>query len=127
MELPIQRVLIVDDDTMVADTLSLIFQKSGWDVRVCYSAKDGLVRAREFMPNLLLCDLIMPGRDGLSLVEDVTRELPTCRILVLTGFYANLNAVERHSLELARPLGILTKPCRPAELLREANAMLAIA
>jgi len=127
MELPTQRVLIVDDDTMVADTLTLIFRKSGWDVRVCYSAKDGLICAREFQPNLLLCDLIMPGRDGLSLVEDVTRELPACRILVLTGFYANLNAVERHSLELPRPLGILMKPCRPAELLREANAMLAIA
>lgn len=127
MEPATQRVLIVDDDTMVADTLTLIFQKSGWDVRVCYSAKDGLVRAREFRPSLLLCDLIMPGSNGLSLVEDVTRELPACRILVLTGFYANLNAVEKRARELSRPVGILTKPCLPSELLREANAMLSIA
>ena len=127
MEPAIQRVLIVDDDTMVADTLTLIFQKSGWDVRVCYSAKDGFECAREFKPNLLLCDLIMPGSNGLTLVEDVTRELPACRVLVLTGFYANLNAVERRAQELSRPVGILTKPCLPSELLREANAMLAIA
>jgi DNA-binding response OmpR family regulator len=127
MEPAIQRVLIVDDDTMVADTLTLIFQKSGWDVRVCYSAKDGFECAREFKPNLLLCDLIMPGSNGLTLVEDVTRELPACRVLVLTGFYANLNAVERRAQELPRPVGILTKPCLPSELLREANAMLAIA
>ena len=127
MELPTQRVLIVDDDTMVADTLTLIFQKSGWDVRVCYSAKDGLVFAREFQPNLLLCDLIMPGSNGLTLVEDVTRELPGCRVLVLTCFYANLNAVERRARELSQPVGILTKPCLPSELLREANAILAIA
>ena len=127
MEPAIQRVLIVDDDTMVADTLTLVFQKSGWDVRVSYSAKDGLVCAREFQPNLLLCDLIMPGSNGLTLVEDVTRELPACRVLVLTGFYANLNAVERRAQELPRPVGILTKPCLPSELLREANAMLAIA
>ena len=127
MEPAIQRVLIVDDDTMVADTLTLNFQKSGWDVRVCYSAKDGFECAREFKPNLLLCDLIMPGSNGLTLVEDVTRELPACRVLVLTGFYANLNAVERRAQELPRPVGILTKPCLPSELLREANAMLAIA
>ena len=127
MEPAIQRVLIVDDDTMVADTLTLVFQKSGWDVRVCYSAKDGFECAREFKPNLLLCDLIMPGSNGLTLVEDVTRELPACRVLVLTGFYANLNAVERRAQELSRPVGILTKPCLPSELLREANAMLAIA
>lgn len=127
MEPATQRVLIVDDDTMVADTLTLIFQKSGWDVRVRYSAKDGLACAREFRPSLLLCDLIMPGSNGLSLVEDVTRELPACRILVLTGFYANLNAVEKRARELSRPVGILTKPCLPSELLREANAMLSIA
>ncbi|WP_035354228.1 response regulator [Edaphobacter aggregans] len=122
-----QRILIVDDDPMVADTLTLIFQKKGFDVRTCNSAEDGLECARVFRPDLLLCDIIMPGRGGLNLVADITRELPSCRILVLTGFYADLGAVEKHSRKLPRPLGILTKPCQPSLLLREANAMLASA
>jgi ActR/RegA family two-component response regulator len=121
-----QKVLIVDDDTMVANTLALIFKQRGYDARSCYSAKEGLNCAREFRPHLLLCDLIMPGRDGLDLVKDFTRELPNCRILVLTGFYANIADVERHSRELPQPLGILTKPCMPSDLLREANAMLSL-
>ena len=125
MEPTAQRILIVDDDTMVADTLTLIFQKNGFDVRSCNSAEEGLAFARTFRPDLLLCDLIMPGRDGLDLVSDVTRELPSCRILVLTGFYADLGAVESHSRKLPRPVGILTKPCQPTDLLRHANAMLA--
>jgi DNA-binding response OmpR family regulator len=120
-----QRVLVVDDDHLVADTLTMVFEKSGFKAKTAYSADQALEYSREFSPNLLLCDVSMPGRDGLSLVTDVTRELPTCRILVLTGFYSNLKMVREYACKLARPVGILTKPCQPSELLREAAALLA--
>jgi DNA-binding response OmpR family regulator len=121
-----QRVLIVDDDIMVADTLNMVFQKNGFDVRSRYSANEGLTCAREFRPDLLLCDIVMPGRDGISLAGDISRELPDCRILVLTGFYADLDEVHGRSRHLRRPLSILTKPCFPGDLIREANAMLSV-
>ncbi|HMF52839.1 MAG TPA: response regulator [Edaphobacter sp.] len=121
----LQRVLIVDDDALVADTLSLIFEKSGFSSCVSYSTDQALLCAREFHPDLLLCDISMPGRDGLALVHDMTRELPSCHILVLTGFYGNLHRVKQLARRLARPVGILTKPCPPGDLLREASAMLA--
>lgn len=122
-----QRVLVVDDDRLVADTLALIFAKSGFESKAAYSADLALECAREFAPHLLLCDVTMPGRDGLALVCDVTRELPACRIIVLTAFYSNLKSVREQSSKLPRPVGILTKPCQPSELLREAAAMLATA
>ncbi len=121
------RVLIVDDDRLVADTLALIFGKSGFDVRAAYSADEALACSREFLPHLMLCDITMPDRDGLGLVLDITRELPACRIIVLTGFYSNLLSVREESSKLPRPVGILTKPCQPAELLRHAAQMLASA
>jgi CheY-like chemotaxis protein len=120
-----QRVLVVDDDRLVADTLSLIFEKNGFHAKAAYSADAALQCARDFTPHLLLCDVTMPGRDGLSLVEDMTSELPACRILVLTGFYSNLKSVRDQARKLSRPLGVLTKPCQPSELLREAAALLA--
>jgi DNA-binding response OmpR family regulator len=123
----VQRVLIVDDDHLVADTLTMIFEKSGFRARTAYSADEALLCSREFSPNLLLCDVTMPGRDGLSLANDVSLELPACRILVLTGFYSNLKTVRERTRRFARPVGILTKPCQPAELLREAAALLASA
>ena len=122
-----KRVLVVDDDRLVADTLTLIFEKSGFVARAAYSADQGLEYSRDFAPNLLLCDVSMPGRDGLSLVDDITRELPACRILVLTGFYSNLQSVRERSRRMSHPVGILTKPCQPSELLREAAALLATA
>jgi CheY-like chemotaxis protein len=122
-----QRVLIVDDDQLVADTLALIFEKNGFDAKAVYSADDGLQYAREFVPDLLLCDVTMPGRDGLALALDVTDEFPNCRIIVLTGFYSNLISVREQANKMSRPMGILTKPCQPAELLRHANDILASA
>jgi CheY-like chemotaxis protein len=122
-----QRVLVVDDDRLVADTLTLIFERNGFAAKAAYSAEEALRSCREFVPHLLLCDITMPDRDGLSLVEDVTRELPACRILVLTGFYSNLKSVREQAGRLSRPVGILTKPCQPSELLREATALLASA
>jgi CheY-like chemotaxis protein len=120
-----QRVLIVDDDRLVADTLALIFQKSGFETHTAYSADQALESTRSFVPDLLLCDVTMPGKDGLALVCDVNRELPSCRIIVLTGFYSNLTNVREQSRKLARPVGILTKPCQPSDLLREAASILA--
>lgn len=120
-----QRILVVDDDRLVADTLTLIFAKSGFDARTAYSADQALEFARTFNPSLLLCDISMPGRDGIALVSDITRELPSCRIIVLTGFYSNLKNVREQSNKLARPVSILTKPCQPSDLLREAATVLA--
>lgn len=122
-----QRILVVDDDRLVADTLALIFVKSGFDARTAYSTDEALELSRTFTPNLLLCDVTMPGRDGLALVCDITQELPSCRIIVLTGFYSNLKSVREQSNKLGRPVGILTKPCQPTDLLREAATMLATA
>lgn len=122
-----RRVLIVDDDHLVADTLALIFAKDGFDCRVAYDADEALECSRVFLPDLLLCDVTMPGRDGLALVCDITEELPSCRIIVLTAFYSNLKSVREQSDKLLRPLSILTKPCQPSELLREASSMLASA
>lgn len=119
------RVLVVDDERLVADTISLVFGRSGFDARTAYSADEALTFARDFQPNLLLCDVSMPGKDGLHLMKEISRELPNCRILLLTGFYSNLATMQKHVARLPRPVGILTKPCQPDVLLREATSLLA--
>src|SRR5260370_42151361 len=89
-EITMQRVLVVDDDRLVADTLTLIFAKNGFDAKAAYSADQALHCAREFIPHLLLADVTLPGKDGLALVHHITRHLPACRIILLTGFYSTL-------------------------------------
>jgi len=111
----------------VADTLGLIFTKHGFDTRVAYSADQALTCALDFDPDLLVCDITMPGRSGIDLMADFGRELPQCHILVLTGYYSNLIRVREQSAKMPRPTRVLTKPCNPDHLLDTAGQMLASA
>ena len=122
-----QRVLVVDDDQLVADTLSLIFAAHGFESQACYSAAEGLLCARSFHPSLLLCDVTMPEIDGLTLVATMAAEMPECRALLLTAFAENIEKVHQRSSHLAQPLRLLNKPCRPEALLQEVDALLASA
>ena len=120
------KILVVDDECLVADTLGLIFGRHGFETRVTYSARAALECARSFSPDLLLCDITMPERSGLDLMADFDRELPNCRVLVLTGYYSNLVRVREQAGRLRRSARVLTKPCDPVELLREAGRILSI-
>ncbi len=119
-----QRVLVVDDDKLVADTLSLIFKANGFEAEACYSAAEGLERARTYDPELLLCDVTMPETTGLEMIAKIDRELPDCRILMLTAYSTNFDKVGEQSRTMRRPVSVLSKPCRPEELLRECGALL---
>ncbi len=121
------RILVVDDEPLITQTVATILRKHGFEVTTAVSAEDALTSAVEHPPNLVLCDIDMPGRDGVALMEDLGRHLPLCPILVLTGYYNGLERVTACAEALRQPVRILTKPCPPTVLLREADALLAIA
>ena len=122
-----RRVLIVDDEPVVADTLRLIFQKNGFEAQSVYSVDEAMRRAASFAPELMLCDINMPEKDGVELISAMTQGYPACRILVLTGAYSSMARVRDFGLKLKRKLPILAKPCAPAEVLREAGNLLLMA
>ena len=121
------RVLVVDDDRLVADTLSLIYNANGFECEARYSAADGYERAKSFEPALLLCDVTMPDESGLELASRVQQNLPGVRMLMLTAYASNAVKVNAHGKALPQPLKLLNKPCRPDDLLRETRELLAIA
>src|SRR6202012_1961616 len=106
-----QRVLVVDDDKLVADTLSLIFRANGFDAEACYSAAEGLERARTYDPGLLLCDVTMPETTGLELAATIDHEMPECKILMLTAYSTNFAKVGEKSRIMGRLSALLTRAC----------------
>ncbi len=119
-----RRVLVVDDEQMVADTLGIIFRKRGFECRVSYTGAEALDCPQDFCPELLLCDMAMPGMDGLELASNVTQRWPECRVLMLTGNFANLGSARKWARDRTIPSRIMTKPVPPALLLEEADALL---
>lgn len=118
------RVLVVDDDRLVADTLRMIFAVNGFESEACYTVPDALHKARSFDPELLLCDVTMPGQGGLQLAAAISREIPNCQMIMLTAYLSNAASVELEAMRMKRPLKLLSKPCRPEVLLREASELL---
>jgi CheY-like chemotaxis protein len=119
-----RRVLIVDDEPVVADTLRLIFEKNGFEAQSVYSADEAMLCAESFAPELMLCDINMPEKDGVELIAAMNQGYPSCRILVLTGAYGSIARVREFAAKLKRQLPILAKPCAPSDLLREAGNLL---
>jgi len=110
-------VLVVDDERVIADTLSVILSRSGFSVLTAYNAEGALELARAIAPDLLLSDVMMgPGMDGTELAMTVVGRFPRCKVLLFSG-----HAATRDLLDKAREVGhnftLLTKPLHPADLL----------
>jgi CheY-like chemotaxis protein len=115
-------VLVVDDEQLVADTLSLIFKRAGFCALTAYDAKGALEIAGAFAPDILVTDVDMPRMNGIELAMTLLERLPECRILLFSGHATMAD------LAVARAAGhdfpLLTKPVHPAEMLKNVSKCL---
>jgi PAS domain S-box-containing protein len=82
------KVLVIEDNVDAADSLAAVLDLDGYDVRVSYSAHDGIAKARESRPDVLLCDVGLPEMDGYD-VARAFRSDPALRdvyLVALTGY-----------------------------------------
>ena len=120
------RILIVDDEHIVAETLSIIFRQHGFSTCTAYSTDEAMARANAFSPDLLLCDLNMPEKDGTALITELDGVCPECRVLVLTGSITGASRVWALAKSLRKQMSVLAKPCPPSEVLAMAGSLLAV-
>ncbi len=109
------RVLVVEDQRDAADTLKVLLEMYGYDVTVAYTGPAGVQAARACRPDVILCDIGLPGLDGYG-VARVLRADPTtagARIIAVTGYGTEED--RRRSGEAGFDLH-MTKPVDPATL-----------
>jgi CheY-like chemotaxis protein len=109
------RILFVDDEPTIANTLAIIARAHGYDSKAAFSGKQALTILSEFTPDILVTDYSMPGENGLELASQVARECPGCRLFLLTA-YADTDSFQRPSR--SPKVTVLSKPMGPAELLK---------
>jgi len=78
-------VLLVDDDSSIRELLSRLLATEGFQAIHAEDGIDGLVKLRERLPNVIICDLKMPRMTGFEFIEIVRRRFPTIPVVVLTG------------------------------------------
>ena len=82
-----KKVLVVDDDIQAVEMLSVILEDKGFDVIPAYVGEIGLKKAKEYLPDIIILDITMPGMDGFKVCEEIKRNPPTSHIpiIMLTG------------------------------------------
>jgi CheY-like chemotaxis protein len=116
-------ILIVDDEKVIADTLSIILSRSGFSTLTAYDGFSALELARNLQPDLLISDVMMPGMTGIELAITVTGIVPKCRVLLFSGQAATVDllAKARHD---GYDFTTLTKPVHPTDMLKRISECL---
>ncbi|HYZ39253.1 MAG TPA: response regulator [Stellaceae bacterium] len=112
-----QKILIIDDDSLVRDTLLRILQRKGYEVLVAADGRHGVQTYRRENPDLVITDLIMPEKEGLETIREIRSTRSDAKIIAISGG-ARLGNMDY--LEMAGKLGaseIIAKPFDPSELI----------
>jgi CheY-like chemotaxis protein len=113
-------VLVVDDERIIADTLSIILSRNGFSTMTAYDGLAGLEIARSARPDLVISDVMMPGMTGVELAITVTQTIPTCKILLFSGQAATVDLLEK-AREAGHTFTTLTKPVHPTDMLKRVS------
>jgi len=105
------RVLVVDDHTNTADYLAQVLCKKEYTAIAAYSGEEALHVAKEFSPDALVADVMMPGMNGVELACVFAEKFPACRVVMMTA-----NVWAREIFIGGLRLKVLEKPFDPEEL-----------
>ena len=120
MEGNLGKVLIVDDDTNIAEVINMYLQSSGYDTKVVHDGKVAEDTFGEYKPDLVLLDVMLPSIDGVDVLKWIRKE-GTTPVIMLTAKGDTFDKV------LALELGAddyVVKPFEPKELLARVKAVM---
>jgi CheY-like chemotaxis protein len=112
-----RRVLIVEDNADVADSLRILLELLGHEVRVAYTGPEGVRTAHEFRPEVVLCDIGLPGLDGFGVAGELRHDDVTARTRLIAVTAYGDDATRQRALASGFDL-LVTKPADPAALLQ---------
>ncbi len=110
------RVLVVDDDVRVADSLVQILNATGHEAVAAYSAEAAIKLAEKFNPEAVVSDVVMGPVSGIELANHIREHYPSCRVLLFSG-YASTKAFAQAFLSRESNVQFLPKPVHPSRIL----------
>jgi DNA-binding response OmpR family regulator len=118
-----RRILVVDDEQAIADTLTIILRHAGYDAMACYDPGRALEASMARPPDLLISDVIMPSLTGIDLAILVRQRCPGCRILLISGLGLSFDLMDEARRQ-GHDFEILEKPIHPLDLLSRVEGAL---
>src|SRR5690606_19527894 len=91
---PTMTVLIIDDEPGLRQTVSLILSGEGYEVHAASDGEEGLARARELQPDIILCDVRMPRLPGMEFLKRYREQGGNGLVIVMTAYGSTELAIE---------------------------------
>ena len=110
------KVLVADDEEVIANTLAVILNRSGFIARAVYSGENAIEMAESFLPDMLISDVFMTGITGIEAATEIRAALPSCKILLFSG-QAATNDLLQEARNRGHNFEMLAKPLHPKDLL----------
>src|ERR1700676_4439707 len=118
------RVLVVDNERMIADTLVLILKQNGFDASVAYSGEEAVDSALVLRPQIVLSDIIMGKMNGLEAAILIADSIPDCKILLFSGQPATADLLVQ-ARNNGHSFDVMAKPVHPDVILEQIKLLLA--
>ena len=112
------KVLVADDEKVIADTLAIILNQNGYDASAVYTGTAAVEKARATCPDLVISDVIMPDMNGIDAAIKIRAFHPSCKILLFSGQAATADLLE-DARKRGHEFEILAKPVHPSDLLQK--------
>jgi two-component system, sensor histidine kinase len=106
---PSLRILVIDDNADSAEAMALLLELAGHQVRVSHDGPSGLDEARRFTPQVVFCDITMPGMDGYAVAQALRTE-PVAASARLVAVSGRVGSADRRRAREAGFEGFLPKP-----------------
>ncbi len=110
------KVLVADDEQVIANTLAIILNQAGFEARAVYSGEKAIEALDSFVPDMLISDVIMTGMTGIEAAILTRQKMPKCKILLFSGQAATADLLEQARAD-GHEFEILAKPVHPTDLL----------
>lgn len=110
------KVLVVDDERRIADTLTEILQLAGFHAVATYDGWTALETATRFRPDYLLSDVLMPRMNGVELAIAIRKMHPAAKVLLFSG-QAGISDILLEGQRQGFQFDILAKPIHPLKLI----------
>ena len=118
-----KRILIVEDEKVVADTLGQILSANGYGIRIAYSAEDAIQTLSDWSPDLAILDVMLPKMNGIEFALVLTKNYPRCHVILFSGQPSVETLVENARRE-GHQFDILAKPVHPSVMLDAVSTLL---
>ena len=113
---PKLRILVADDDSVIASTLAQILRLSGYETDTVSSGEEAVSTAAKRKPDILITDVVMGGITGIEAAIRILDFIPACRVILISG-QANTADHLARACRNGHQLEILPKPVHPKVLL----------